>query len=124
MKMHKVGNPARIITSGCGTPTENLSFFVEKYCKVAVESISCRVRDTSHMLDIIDELNEIGVSDGDMLVSFDIINMFPSIDNKIGVEQVCSKLEEVADRLDLPHQNLFGLSQTRSTAKEWHSYGT
>ena len=25
IKMHKVNNPARVITSGCGTPTENLS---------------------------------------------------------------------------------------------------
>ena len=52
--------------------------------------------DTSHMLEIIDELNEIGISDGDMLVSFDIINMFSPIDNKTGVERVRSKLEEVA----------------------------
>ena len=42
-------NPARVITSACGTPTENLSLFVEKYCKVVVDSIPCRVRDTSHM---------------------------------------------------------------------------
>ena len=89
--LHKVNNPARVITSGCGTPTENLSLFVEKYCKVVVDSISCRVRDTSHMLGIIDSLNEKGILDGDMLVSFDIINMFPSIDNDTGVERVRCK---------------------------------
>ena len=43
-----------------------------------------------------------GVLDGDMLVSFDIINMFPSIDNKTGVERIRSKLIEVSDRLNLP----------------------
>ena len=28
IKTHKADNPARVITSGCGTPTENLSLFV------------------------------------------------------------------------------------------------
>ena len=49
IKTHKADNPARVITSGCSTPTENLSLFVEKYCKIALDSISCRVRDTTHM---------------------------------------------------------------------------
>ena len=40
------------------------------------------MRDTANMLDIIDELNTKGVQNQDLLVSFDIINMFPSIDNQ------------------------------------------
>jgi hypothetical protein len=31
------------------------------------------------MLEIFDDLNEIGIQEGELLVSFDIINMFPSI---------------------------------------------
>ena len=30
IKTHKVGNPVRVITTGCGTAIENLSIFVEK----------------------------------------------------------------------------------------------
>ena len=102
IKTHKDNNPARVITSGCGTPIENLSLFVETYCKIVVESISCRVRDTSHMLDIIDMLNDKGIVDEDMLVSFDVINMFPSIDNRIGVERVSKKLQDFSDKFDVP----------------------
>jgi hypothetical protein len=102
IKTHKIHNPARVITSGCGTPTENLSLFVEKYCSIVVDSISCRVRDTAHMLDIIDELNLAGVQDGDLLVSFDITNMFPSINNHTGVERVQRKLYEYASNFDIP----------------------
>ena len=29
IKTHKTGNPARVITSGCNTPVEHLSIFVE-----------------------------------------------------------------------------------------------
>lgn len=54
---------------------------METYCKVVVDTISCRVQDTGHMLNIIDELNLEGIEDVDLLVSFYIINMFPSIDN-------------------------------------------
>jgi hypothetical protein len=67
---------------------ENLSLFVEKYCKVGVDLIKCRIRDTVHMLETVDDLNEIGIQEGDLLLSFDIVNMFPSINNKIGVERV------------------------------------
>ena len=68
IKTHKADNPAWVITSGCGTPTENLPLFVEKYCKIALDSISCRIRDTTHMLDIVDELNLTGLLEEDFLV--------------------------------------------------------
>ena len=94
--------PTSMVNCNCHAIAEQYPAKVQKYCKIAVESISCGVRDTSHMLEIIDDINEMGVLDEDMLVSFDIINMFPSIDNKTGVERVRSKLMEVLDRLGLP----------------------
>ena len=39
------------------------------------------IRDTSHLLDIIDTINEKGVHDETILVSFDIVNIFASINN-------------------------------------------
>ena len=59
-----------------------------------MDPIPCRIRDTTHMLDIIDKLNIAGIRDDDLLVSFDIINMFPPIDNEIGVQRVKCKLNE------------------------------
>ena len=90
IKTHKTNNPAQVITSGCGTPTENLSLFVEKYCKVVVDFIPCRVRDTPHMLNIFDDSNTEGVQNIDLFVSFDITNIFTSIDNETGIQQVQS----------------------------------
>ena len=41
------------------------------------------------MLSIIDDINESNVlNDRCILVSFDVVNMFPSIDNKSGLEAV------------------------------------
>ena len=58
IKTHKVGNPARVITNGCGTVIENLSIFVEKCLHSEVLKIESRVKDRSEMLTIIDNLNE------------------------------------------------------------------
>ena len=60
IKTQKVDNPASVITSGCGSPTENLSLFVETYCKVVLDSIECRVKDAAHMLEKVNELNDTG----------------------------------------------------------------
>ena len=102
IKTHKPNNPPRVITSGCGTPTENLSLFVETYCKVVADSMESRVKDTAHMLQIADELNDIGILESDLLVSFDIVYMFPSINNKIGVEWLRNKLMQFSEKFDVP----------------------
>ena len=94
VRTHKVGNPVRIITSGCGTAIENLSIFVEKCLYSEVLKIESRVKDTSEMLTIIDNLNKSNTLTSDCrLVSFDIINMFPSIDNISGLKAVKSILD-------------------------------
>ena len=54
------------------------------------------------MLKIVDELNDVGILESDLLVSFDIVNMFPSIDNKIGVERVRKKLVQFSEKFDVP----------------------
>ena len=94
VKTHKEGNPVRVITSGCRTAIENLSIFVEKYLYSEVLNIECRVQDTSEMLTIIDNLNNSNsLTSVCKLVSFDIINMFPSIDNISGLKSVKKVLE-------------------------------
>ena len=58
IKTHKVGNPFGVITSVCGTAIENVSIFVEKCLYSEVLKIESRVKDTSEMLIIIDNLNK------------------------------------------------------------------
>ena len=46
------------------------------------------------MLEIIDDLNEIGpIPDSAILVSLDVENMFPSIDNERGLGTIRTKLD-------------------------------
>ena len=71
----------RLLTTGFNTAIENLLPFIEVVCAPLTNNIETRIRDTSHLLDIIDNLNSEMILDNTILVSFDIVNMYPSIDN-------------------------------------------
>ena len=89
VKTHKEGNPVRVITSGCRTAVENLSIFVEKCLYSEVLNIEWRGQETSEMSALIDNLNSSNSLTSDCkLVSFDIMNMFPSIDNISGLKSL------------------------------------
>ena len=93
IKTHKNDNPARIITSGFNTAIESLSIFVKKVLYDIASKLPSRIKDTGHMLDIIDEINNSSLPTNSILVGFDIGNMFPSIDNKSGLTSVHDILE-------------------------------
>ena len=73
---------------------ENLSKFFEKCLFSEVLKIESRVQDTSEMLTFIDFLNDSNIlTENCTLVSFDIVYMFPSIDNDSGLQAVKKALE-------------------------------
>ena len=92
-KTHKIGTPVRLLTTGCNTAIENLSKFIERVCAPLSCKIPTRISATSHLLDLIVSINETGLPENFILVSFDIINMFPSIDNVKGMQAVRDALE-------------------------------
>ena len=64
-----------------------------------IVKIESRVKDTSVMFTIIDNLNKRNAMTSDCrLVGFDIINMFPSIDNISGLKAVKSILDTRQDQ--------------------------
>ena len=73
---------------------ENLSIFVEKCLFSEVLKIESRVQHTLELLNFTDFLNDSNIlTKNCMLVSFDIVNMFPSIDNESGLQAVKNALE-------------------------------
>ena len=75
-------------------------YFAEKCLYSEVLKIASRVKDTSEMVTIIDNLNKSKTLTSDCrLVSFGIINMFPSIDNIYGLKAFQSILDARQDRL-------------------------
>ena len=47
VKTHKIGNPTRVITSGCNTAIENLSIFVENVLYDIRSTLPSRTKDTT-----------------------------------------------------------------------------
>ena len=58
-KTHKPNNPVRLSTTGCNTAIENLSRFIEGVCAPLTNNIETSIRDTSHLLDIIENIREL-----------------------------------------------------------------
>ena len=104
-KIHKPGTPVRLLTSGCNSATEGISEYVEKKCAPLALNMRSRIRDTSHLLEIVDELNENGIPDNAVLVSLDIENMFPSIDNTRGMQTIHQRLDQ-EENFPLPTEHI------------------
>ena len=69
-----------------------MSLYIEHVLLELSESISSRIKDSNHLLDIIDNINSMFSPANAILVSLDIVNMFPNIDNKSDLDAVKSIL--------------------------------
>ena len=49
-KIHKQGCPGRPVISGCGTPTEKISLFVDQKVRPLVPEIKSYIKDTNDFL--------------------------------------------------------------------------
>ena len=85
MLRHKENNPVRVTTSDCNTDVENLSIFVENVLFELASKLPSQIKDTCHMLEIIDDMNSSNLVSSAIPVCFDVVNMFPSIDNNMGL---------------------------------------
>ena len=93
IKTHKEGNPLRLITSCC----ENLSAFTEFYLKPLAQNLPSFVKDTTHFLQKIEDLNKTGpFPEGSLLVSWDVVAMFPNIDNNLEINAITDALNSRA----------------------------
>ena len=82
-----------MITSECSTAMETLSIFVERVLFDLGNDLPSRIRDTGHVLNTFDELNRSNLPSEFILVGFDIVNIFPSIDNNFGFKTVFKILQ-------------------------------
>ena len=88
IKTHKIYNPVRVVTSGCSTAVESLFIFAEKELYKLAGNLPSQIKDTNDMLNIIDNLNNNCIPENAFLISFDVVNMFPSIHNESGIKSV------------------------------------
>ena len=84
----------RLITSCWGTAIERISALTEFYLKPLAQKLPSFLKDTIDRINKIDKLNEKGpLPPGTLLVSWDIVAMFPKIDNCLGLSAVKEALD-------------------------------
>ena len=65
---------------------ENLSAFTEFYLQPLAQKLPSFIKDTTDLLNKIEHLNTSGpFPTGTLLVLWDMVSMFPNIDNKLGL---------------------------------------
>ena len=85
-KTHKEGNSIWPLETGCNAAIKNLSRSIEINCVSLTNNIETRINDTEHLLQTIDNINEL--PNYTILVSYEIFNMFPNIDTIKGIEAI------------------------------------
>ena len=73
-----------------------------------------RIKDTNHMLDITENLNSLDLPLSFIFKIFDIINMFPNIDNNLGLSSVKQYLDICSKNIP-PTNCLFEALELRLT---------
>lgn len=82
-KIHKQGCPGRPVISGCNTPTEKISEFVDHKVRPLVQGIESYIKDTN---DFLKKLGELGrLPEGSILCTVDVVGLYPHIPHDEGV---------------------------------------
>ena len=86
--------PGRLISTGCNSYIKNLSIFTAEELK-KVDLPHC-LKDSNELLNKINQLNESSTLSGKRIyhVTFDVVNMFPSISKEIGLPACRDHLEK------------------------------
>ena len=82
-KVHKPGNPGRLIVSSNSHPTERLSHFVDYHLQPLVHKLPSFVKDTN---DFLNKLSTIGnLPANSLLVTLDVSSLYTDIPHKEGI---------------------------------------
>ena len=84
-KIHKPGNPGRPIVSACSCPTELLAVYLDHVTAPFVRSLDSYVKDTTHMLNILDSFLFSDVSRQRSVFTMDIKSLYTVIPNDEGL---------------------------------------
>ena len=97
-KIHKRYSdvPGRPVISNCGTPTEKVSEFFDYHLKPVMQSGKSYIKDTG---DFLSKLKNFGrIPDNSILVTADVVGLYPSIPHDAGLEALHTRLEERGEK--------------------------
>ena len=82
----------RSVIANCGTPTEKASEFLDYYLKPVMQSIWSYIKDSGNLIEKIKRISNI--PDDAILVTADVVELYPSIPHKLGLMALEAALEK------------------------------
>ena len=96
--MHKRRSnvPGRPVISSNGTATKNISSFLDFHLKTIIPTAPHILEDTKHFLSRLNQL--LDIPDNTLLVTFDVVRLYPHIPHKEGLETMKKYLNKREDQ--------------------------
>ena len=88
--------PGRPVISSYGTSTENISSYLDYHLKSLIPNVPHILEDTRYFVNHIQNLSDLPKSS--ILVSFDVVGLYPHIPHKEGIEIMAEHLETREDK--------------------------
>lgn len=98
-KIHKDGLPLRPICSSVNSPSHGLSRYIADILKNLTKNSQYNVRDA---IDFKSKLNDIRIEEDEILISFDVVSLFPSIPINLALRIIESKWDEMEKYTTIP----------------------
>jgi len=98
-KIHKQGNPMRIIVSSTGSPLHNLASFLHKILHISLPVPSSRIDNS---FELTKKLSDIHIPDDFSLVSLDVISLFINVPTDLINDIIKEKWSFISKHTNLP----------------------
>ena len=121
-KIHKPGNPGRPIVSACSCPTELLALYLDHVTAPFVRSLDSYVKDTTHMLNILDSFRFRDVDGQRLIFIMDIKSLYTVVPNDGGLRALQCYLDK-REILEPPTDTLPRMAELVLTLNTFQSSG-
>ena len=109
-KIHKPNTPGRPIISGCDSPTEKLSIYIDHFLKPLVPLIPSYIKDTTHFLNTLFAIPT-PLPPNTILATLDVTSLYTNIPHAEGIasatKALYNKHTEITHTASPPPQHIF-----------------
>ncbi|XP_075151062.1 uncharacterized protein LOC142233289 [Haematobia irritans] len=98
-KIHKEGTPLRPICSSVNSPSYNLCKYIVNILKNITEDSKYNVKDS---IAFKSKVNDMPIQDDEVLISFDVVSLFPSIPINLAIQTIERKWTKIEQYTGIP----------------------
>ena len=102
------GCPGGPVISGCNTPTEKISAFVDHHLKPLVSAVPSYVKDTNDFLKKLRDISTLPSSA--IMVTIDVVGLYPHIPHDEGLQSIREALNN-RDNPEIPTETIVDLAE-------------